>query len=812
MKRYLSSAVLACSFFASSAIAQINEELYPEDKQHKRIEWLKQLDESGPNKDVRSALQNAYRQFGAMGSKRAMKQASFDAWQLVGTSQENRVSGRASSIAFHPTNEAILYLATAQGGLWRTSDVGNTWVNLSSSWATLAMGAVAVDPKNPRVIYAGTGDHAGPDGIGLLKSTDEGLNWMLVANSDQLGDKIVRILIDPNDPNRIYLSSDNGVYRSLDAGANWTKVLSMSGLATIALNQQDPNNIIAAAGTQVRRSTDGGNMWETVGVGLPGSNRTVVSMSPTDANYVYLSLSVNGNSQVARSTDNGVNWEVISTSVDYLGDQGWYANAIAVDPKNPKTYVVGGLDVYRSANGNALAKRSSWTASSGSTNFTHADIQYLAYGIDALYCLSDGGIYRSEDWGLTWKQYMNAKLATLQFMGFDADPNVSFYVGGTQDNGVNRTTAVDQPFDEVAGGDGGRTWVGQNDPNIVYSTYVYANLQRSDDGGRTWRRGPRGDHNIITNDTLVNEGAPFYMQYAVNDADAGMVAISGQRRVWVSYDGGENFTSAMKSGVISGGPNFTHWPEANQGVMYVGGRGGYFHYTTDYGESWNKSATKIGTASGIDSHPLDAAKVYVAISGYGGKHFYMSTNYGETWTTPATNFPDVSCLSIAVSKEGVIYIGHQLGVIYSRDNGVTWEPLREGLPLVQIMSLSIRGGEDNTYLLAGTYGRGAYRLNISEINQQTNDVALNEKVEVFTKLSTNVIERSTPVRLTVNASSSDVVSVQLYDYLGREVSNLFVGHVSGAPIQLDLSNVSAGKYFVVTNTGGKSNSLPITVL
>ena len=115
-------------------------------------------------------------------------------------------------------------------------------------------------------------------------------------------------------------------------------------------------------------------------------------------------------------------------------------------------------------------------------------------------------------------------------------------------------------------------------------------------------------------------------------------------------------------------------------------------------------------------------------------------------------------------------------------------------------------------MLAGTYGRGAYRLNISQINQQTNDVAETSDVEVFTKLSTNVVQRTSPVQLTINASASDPVSVQLYDYLGREVSNLFVGYVTGAPIRLDVSNVSAGKYFVVTNTNGKSNSLPITIL
>ncbi|HET6512763.1 MAG TPA: hypothetical protein VFH43_11265, partial [Candidatus Kapabacteria bacterium] len=779
--------------------------------------WLRELDESGPNKDVRSALQNAYKEFNAMSNRRAMKMSAFNAWEQVGTSQESKVSGRASHIAFHPTDASTLYLATAQGGLWRTTDLGTSWVNLSGSWPTLAMGAVTLDPFDPNIIYAGTGDHAGPDGVGILKSTDAGLNWVSIASSALVGQKVLKIIVDPVNTKNVFASTNNGVHKSTDAGATWTKVLSLGGYTTIVMNSNDPNNLLAAMGSEVRRTSDAGETWMAVGENLPGSNRTVIAMSPSDPNYVYVSLSVGGASHVGRSMDNGLTWEVISLQVDYLGDQGWYANAIVIDPKNPKAYVVGGLDVYRSANGGTPQKRSNWTASKSSSNYTHADIQYLAYGIDALYCLSDGGIYRSTDNASTWSQNMNATLATLQFMGFDAPPDLSYYLGGTQDNGVIRTEGLDMPFEETAGGDGGRTWVAQSDPSIAFSTYVQANLQRSDDGGRTWRRGDRGDHNIINNDTLLNESAPFYMQYSVNEADASLVAISGNRRVWLSQDGGISFNSATRtSGAasIAGGPNAVHWAEQDPLYLYASGRTGNFHYSTDFGENWTKSAQKIGIASGIETHPRDARKVYAAIQGYGGAHFYLSTDNGETWTAPATNMPDVSALSIAVSDDGVIFIGHQLGVIVSQDNGVTWEPLREGLPLVQIMSLSIRGSGANTYLLAGTYGRGGYRLNISDIKQQASTVEEQISANTFTKLSTNVIDRKqAKVELTASIDGHALLSAKLYDYLGREVRNLYNDYTSGqARVQLDLSEIAAGKYFIVVSASGKSNSLGVTVL
>lgn len=812
--RLISVAFASLLLSAASLRAQMPEEEYKEDKQEARIEWLRQLDESGPNKDVRGALQNAYKEFNAMSNRRAMKQTAFNAWEQVGTSQESKVSGRASHIAFHPTDASTLYLATAQGGLWRTTDLGVSWVNLSGSWPTLAMGSVALDPFDPNIIYAGTGDHAGPDGVGILKSTDGGLNWESSATSAQVGEKVLKIIVDPVNTKNIFASTNNGVHKSTDAGKTWSKVLSLGGFTTIVMNSKDPNNLLAAMGSEIRRTTDAGATWQPVGENLPGSNRTVIAMSPTDPNYVYVSLSVGGNSQVGRSMDNGLTWEVISSQVDYLGDQGWYANAIAVDPKNPKGFVVGGLDVYRSLNGGTPQRRTRWTDSKGSSAFTHADIQYLAYGIDALYCLSDGGIYRSTDNATSWSQSMNATLATLQFMGFDAAPDLSYYLGGAQDNGVNRTESVDAPFEETAGGDGGRTWVSQSDPSIAFSTYVQANLQRSDDGGKNWRRGDRGDHNILNNDTLLSEGAPFYMQYSVNESDASLIAISGQSRVWLSQDGGMTFNSAMKRGVISGGPNAVHWAAANPLYLYASGRTGNFHYSTDFGENWLKSATKIGVASGVVAHPLDARKVYAAIQGYGGEHFYLSTDNGETWTAPATNMPDISALSIAVSNEGVIFIGHQLGVICSRDNGVTWEPLREGMPLVQIMSLSVRGSGSNTYLLAGTYGRGAYRLNISDLKLQQADVPNSAHARTFASISSNVLDRNKPtVSLSVSLEGNALLGAKLYDYLGREVRNLYNDYVTGnARVQLDLGSVAAGKYFIVVNAEGNSNSFNVTVL
>jgi photosystem II stability/assembly factor-like uncharacterized protein len=792
----------------------MSEEEYKEDKQEQRMEWLRDLDESGPNKDVKGALQNAYKEYTSMSNRRAMKQASFNSWERVGTSQGGRVSGRASGIAFDPIEFSTMYLATAQGGLWKTTDIGNSWVNLSGSWPTLAMGSVAVDPNNPSVIYAGTGDHAGPDGVGVLRSMDGGLNWNQIADANTIGLKVLRILIDPVNTSNLFVSSNEGVSKSTDRGQTWKKVLSLGGYTTLVMNPNDPNNLLAAMGGEIRRTTDAGATWATVGTNLPNSNRTVIAMAQSDPNYVYVSLSDNGASKVGRSTDNGLTWETISTSIDYLGDQGWYANAIAVDPKNPKTYVVGGLDVYRSSNGSTLQKRTNWTAGKSSSNFTHADIQYLAYGPDALYCLSDGGVYRSQDNGNSWSQHMNATLATLQFMGLDASPDMSYYIGGAQDNGVNLTTSHDQPFDEVAGGDGGRTWVSQPDPSIVFSTYVNAFLQRSDNGGKLWRIGPRGDHNILNNDTLLGEGTPFYMQYSVNESDASLIAIAGNKRVWLSQDGGESFTSAMRSNVMSGGANTVHWSDADPAFIYACSRGSYVHYSTDYGETWAKSATKIGVASNIDTHPLDGSKVYAAIQGYGTAHFYMSTDHGVTWTAPATNLPDISALSIAVSTEGVIFIGHQFGVVCSRDNGVTWEPLRDGLPLVQIMSLSIRGSGDNTYLIAGTYGRGGYRINISDLKMGTNSVEAPTSAGSFAKLSTNVIEHGkTQVELTVSLEGNTLMNAKLYDYLGREVKNLYNGQITGqSRVQLDMSDVSAGKYFVVVSANGKSNSLAVTIL
>ncbi len=818
-------------------LAQTKHDLKPaseefeENKAGLRQAWFDQLFKNGSAPDIELAHTQAVAEFQQMDRSAAFKQTSTAAWEPVGGSQDARVSGRPTGIAFDPNNANIIYLAEPEGGLWKTTNHGSSWASLSDSWTTSAMGAVAVDPLNSNVIYAGTGDVDAPDGlggIGMYKSTDGGLNWKLIATTTDVGSRTLQILIDPKSPDGqgqnslvIYHAGSNGITKSIDGGITWKRVLNHGGTTCLVMNANDTKTIIAGFNGGIRRSVDGGATWTTVGANLPSFGRVTLAIGTNDPTRVYGSLNTTSgiSSALASSVDGGLTWTVANQSVNWLGQQGWYANAIAVNPVNANDVVVGGLDIYRSINGGqTFSQKTDWTGSRGPSEFTHADIHVLTYGKDALYTLSDGGVYHSPSNGNSWLQDMNRGLATLQFVGVDAASDMSFVAGGAQDNGVNKTNAAQTGFGQVLGGDGGSTYISQNDAGTtVYSTYVQAVMEKSNDGGTSWMIGPNGDHNIISNDTLLLENTPFYMNYSVCESDPDFVAIAGNSRVWYSSNGGGDFNSISRAGQISGGVQTVLVPAADPSVVYAASRNGTV-YCTYEGGAWKKSSKALtGGVTAMVADPNNAARVYAAVGGYGNPHFYVSKDTGFTWTANAVNLPDLSALSIAVSPDGsTIYLGTVSGVLASNDQGFHWVPLTNGMPLVKVMSLQVRGS--GKYLVAGTYGRGAYKLDVSNIDftiQGVSPVAVQPTSDVsLGNLYPNPVTQSGSASISFSVAKEGPVRLAVYDELGREqrvLVNEYLPKGSYART-IQVTGLATGKYFYALTALGHtvSGSMVIT--
>ncbi|MFI5263574.1 MAG: T9SS type A sorting domain-containing protein, partial [Candidatus Kapaibacterium sp.] len=799
-----------------------------------RAAYWRTIEMSGPDTNIAVAKLRGYNQFVSIPRSKAMMVQSVTAWEQVGGSQEHTVSGRPTCIDFDPKFNSTIYLGTSGGGLWKTTDGGSNWSSLSDSWSSYAMGGVAVDPTNGNIIYACTGDLYDRTGDGLYKSVDGGLNWVHLVDANVTSVYCNQVLIDPQVHTTIYLTGRDGVRRSLDAGQTWKKIVGISGVTHMVIDPTNGQNLYAGGGGVILKSTDGGNTWSSsdLASNIDLKSTVTLGISKSDVSKIYASIGNGDNTTVglALSSDYGSTWNLVN-STQYMSNQSFYDNACAVNPGNANTVLVGGLDIYSSTNGGTiLNQRTDWRSSSSQSNFSHADIHVLAYSpYNQLYALTDGGVFSSGNNGGIWSQSKNSSLSTMLFVGGDAASDFSFIVGGAQDNGINRANNGDKAFAQTLGGDGGRCFISQVDGQFVYSTYIGPSLQKSGDGGKSWDYGPNpaDPNNIIPLGSRllseINRQSDFYMTYDVCETDPGFLAIAGFSNVYYSNDGCTSLYQLPGKNVITGKVKAVHVADADHSVVYAGSTSGFAYVVTNAEDltgsiPWTKSTTQIGTASGFVTDPNDASKVWASISGYGSKHFWRSTDYGKTWEAPATNLPDLDASTIARAPNGDLFIGHAFGVMRSIDNGMTWEPLRDGIPLCQVTKLRVRG-TSSEYLLATTYGRGMYRINIKDLPRTivTTGVSASSSsasdMPAFIRISPNPVQLNGRLSVSYRIPKDGDVSLLLYDELGREVRTLLKEfRPQGEQIaEADISSLPSGIYYAVLTSDGHAVTQKLTV-
>ncbi|HEY6171455.1 MAG TPA: T9SS type A sorting domain-containing protein [Candidatus Kapabacteria bacterium] len=816
--------VLFISFLSfGTALAQETNPLIPKKwgLEQRLLERQKYEDSwrySGPDSNIDEARKRGLQQFLSIKRKNTSQQIqNTSAWEQVAGSQEGSVSGRPSGIAFDPRSNNTIYLATSGGGLWKTTDAGESWFSLSDTWSSYAMGDVEVDPKNPDIVYAGTGDLHDQPGDGMYKSTDAGLNWTHITNSLVVG-RTSQIIIDPVNTNIVYCVTSQRVVKSTNGGDSWVSKLTIGNSPHMVIDPTNPNTLVVAGDGSIVRSTDGGETWtDDLASNIGSKGRITMALSKKDPSKLYASVGgTNGASRgLARSIDSGKTWTLSAPNTEYMGQQAWYDNACAASPASAKIAVVGGLDVWNTNDsGKTLVKKSEWTRPNSAGDFCHADIHVLEYSPSGdLFALTDGGIFMSKYNGASWTQKYNAKLSTLLFVGADAAADFSYVIGGCQDNGVNKADITDPYFKQVRGGDGGRTFVAQTGgSDIAYSTYIGATLFVSLTRGTTWQGGAGGtsDGNMIPlNSSLRTEGAPFYMFYDVCESEGSAIALCGNSRLYYSLDGCSTLDPISKSGTFNGGLRTVHIAKGDLSVVYAGTGGGYTYTTKDIGETWTRSTNKIGTAAGFTTDFNDACKVYAVTSGFGGKHFFRSADCGTTWESPDVNLPDLDTRTIARAPNGDLFIGHTYGVMRSIDNGVTWESLRDGLPLCDVRKLQVRG-TSGEYLMAATYGRGIFRINIAElprtiVNSVDASAPKNNKLKV-TSLSPNPVTATGTLTLNYEVKDDGELRAEIYDEAGKQVRTFGVTYaISGiGKLEGAVSGLTSGAYFMVITANGEA--------
>ena len=627
-------------------------------------------------------------------------------------------SGRVVSIAPHPTDPNTVYIASASGGVWKTTSGGALWTPLTDELSNLNHGCVAIDPSNSDVVYTGTGEYTTQtSGDGLFRSEDAGVTWVRVGTSSEVGSTCSGLAIDPMNPQRIHWTGSLGYSRSVDGGTTWTRPLA-GAASSLALNPADPQVLfVGRHGDGVYRSTNGGTTWTRLSNGLPSGdvNRVLVALAPSNTSTVYAVI-INGAAGLRgfyRSDDGGDTWTQKTATPDFPRPQGWYDAFVGVDPTDENIVYAGGVfptyapaGVIKSTDGGNVWTDITFGVLGGQL---HPDQHVIAFGpTGTIWVGNDGGVWKSANGGQSWIN-ANATLTVTQNYNLALHPtDPALAMTGTQDNGtIGRTTDMDA-WPQLLAGDGGFLAYDPTNPQRRYATYVRLTVYRIEGPSVSDITGPWDGA-----DDPVAFIAPLVM-----DPNDSHTLLGGTNRVWRTNNAhtGADWTAISDSTVSGGGVlNAIAVAVGASNTIYVGGTTGRVYVTTN-GTTWNNRTSGLpsGQVSDILIDPTDPATAYVSFHRTSGPRVLRTKNHGLTWTSLTGDLPaGVSARALAVDWRGSapqVYIGSGAGVWGSTNDGANWTKDGLDLPNVNIGDLAI--DFENSSLTAATYGRGTWRTSL----------------------------------------------------------------------------------------------------
>jgi len=685
------------------------------------------------------ALQRAHRQMTARWPDVIARDRTNDisagstAWTAIGPAPiAGGFSGRTSSVAVHPNDPATIYIGAAQGGVWKTTDGGATWFALTDKECSLAMGSIALDPVNPQIVYAGTGElHFSGDsyyGCGVLRSTDGGASWTQlgasVFDTNTGGARIGRIIIDPTSAgstssSTVHAATSSGFFRSQNSGFSWTRTL--DGVATdVAVDPVDPANVYVAIGSTVGgslngiyKSTDRGATFARLSNGLPGANigRIALGLSPAEPAVIYAAIQDafgEGGSDgqllgIFKTVDAGATWTRLVASGANCGSQCWYDLFVATDPLNASIVYFGGVLLFRSDDGGTQFRNI--------TRSIHVDQHAITFDPNdpaTVYIGNDGGVFRTANRGTSWSS-LNTNLAITQFYsGISTDPfNPNIVIGGTQDNGTLQFSGTDL-WDTILGGDGGFTAIDYIDPSRHWAETQWT--PSSGFSGPRLRIGAAGFSAPKTTGIDLSDRALFIPPLIMDPTDPDILYF-GTFRLYRTLDGADLWTPLTGDLTRGTGRVSAIAPAASDpATIYVGTSDGNLHVSRDNGVSFALRTSGLPNRAFTDIavNGLNPAVAIAVVSGFGTGHVFRTTDYGQTWSDIGGNLPDAP-VNAVLTNPGLgdeIYIGSDLGVFRSSDQGTTWSPFAEGLPNVAVFDLIY--STTTGYALAATHGRGMF--------------------------------------------------------------------------------------------------------
>ncbi|MGA7614319.1 MAG: glycosyl hydrolase [Thermoanaerobaculia bacterium] len=723
-------------------------------------------------------------------AKAAVDPALFESlqWREIGPYR----GGRADAVTGLPSQPNVYYFGSSGGGVWKTTDGGENWTNVSDGFFGGSIGAVAVADSDPNVVYAGTGEETVRGnvtaGSGVWKSVDAGKTWTHVGLDDSR--HIGRIRIDPHDPDLVYVAAIGhlfgpnpmrGVYRSRDGGKNWQRVLYVGPDAGADDLILDPTNsrILYATTWRVRRtaysfesggegsglwkSTDGGDTWTDL-TGHPGMpkgpiGKIGITVSPTNHDNLYAIVEAKEGG-LFRSQDAGRSWKKVSDSHD-LTQRAWYYSRVFADPKDEETVYAVNVRFLKSKDGGK-------TFSSIRTR--HGDNHDLWIAPDdplRMIEANDGGVNVTVDGGANWTTEDNQPTAQIYRVSTDTAFPYRL-LGAQQDNSAlrirSRSTGPgigEDDWEPTAGGESGYIVAKPDDPDVVYGgSYGGLLIRLNHRTGEVRDINPWPDNPMGWGDADLAHRFQWNFPILTSKHDPNVLYAASQVLL-ESRDAGASWTKISpdltRNDTSKMGPTGGPITKDNTSVEYygtifavaespldakvlwAGSDDGMIHVTRDGGAHWAdvtpKGMPQWIMINAIDASPWDAGSAYVAGTMYksddGQPYLYKTTDYGQSWSRIDGGIDRdqfTRVVRVDPKRKGLLYAGTEKGVWVSFDDGAKWQPLQLKLPITPVTDLLVHGND----LIAATEGRGFWILDDLGVLRQMNDGIAADSMHIFT--------------------------------------------------------------------------------
>jgi photosystem II stability/assembly factor-like uncharacterized protein len=676
------------------------------------------------------------------------------------------MSGRIAALDAVAEEPLTIYVGAASGGVWRSKDGGVTWKPVFDEHAQ-SIGAIAIDPKNPKTVWVGTGEswtrNSVSVGDGVYKSTDGGDSWQRVGL--EKSERIARIQVNPADGNTVWVCAtghlwdsheERGVYKTTDGGKTWKRVLyadADTGCSDLSVDPQDPAILFAGLwqfrrtpwsfysggkGSGLYKSVDGGETWRELEAGLPAGEkgRIAVAVAPSRPSVVY-ALVESEKTALFRSDDVGESWREVNSSFNLQARPFYFAHLV-VDPTDFKTVYKPGLALTVSTDGGKTFN--SAIGMGGGPHGDHHALWINPKNPSEVLLGTDGGVYLSQNKAQQWR-YLNS-LPVSQFYHVSHDMRRPYRVyGGLQDNGswYGPSSAIggirNRDWSNVGAGDGFYVFVDPTDPDLVYAEYQGGEISR--------RRVSTGEEKSIK--PLPGAGEPPYRfnwntPVHLSPNEPGTIYI-GAQFLFRSRDQGDSWERISpdlttndpkkqeqhKSGGLTRDNStaenhttlFTISESPKNGkVIWVGTDDGNLQVTRDGGEHWTNVAPNLsglpkGTwVSSVEAGRFDETTAFATFdahqSGDMKTYVYKTSDFGKTWTPLASDALSGYAHVIRQDLENpdLLFLGTEMGLFVSVDGGARWARFTGKLPKVAVRDLAIHPRESD--LIIATHGRGIY--------------------------------------------------------------------------------------------------------